>query len=335
MAGIRWPPEDAEPVQTRALTTSDLISDDDRSVAADSWSVKSDYGSTLDDEQRQVDASDVLSSGGTFRAASDYSSDKDEPEAEMENSMLGLLSYWESIYTDEIANFHENGHVGEVWFGVEVMETIAVWIKNLCANFHQGHSGSLGDGTVPKPNPGEEVSKVLASWSVLDIGTGNGLFLQELAKQGFSDLTGIDYCDGAINLARNVADRDGCSSIKFLIDDVLETKLEKQYQLVTDKGALDSIGLHPDGAARRLLFWGSVSKLVAPGGILVITTCNTTKDGLVQEAESFHLKPAATDVQVLSKFRYLDHIDSYPSFSFGGLEGRSVATVALERRLEA
>ncbi|CAN6446046.1 unnamed protein product [Victoria cruziana] len=270
MAGIRWPPEDAEPVQqTRALTAPDLISDDDRSVAADSWSVKSDYGSTLDDEQRQVDASDVLSSGGTFPAASDYSSDKDEPEAEMDNSMLGLLSYWDSAYTDELTNFHEHGHVGEVWFGAEVMEIIVVWIKNLCANFHPGDSGSLGDVTVPKPNPGEEVSKVLASWSVLDIGTGNGLFLQELGKQGFSDLTGIDYCEGAINLARNVAERDGFPSIKFLIDDVLDIKLEKQYQLVTDKGALDSIGLHPDGPARRLLYWESVSKLVIPGGILV------------------------------------------------------------------
>jgi hypothetical protein len=30
----------------------EIASDDGRSVAADSWSIKSDYGSTLDDEQR-------------------------------------------------------------------------------------------------------------------------------------------------------------------------------------------------------------------------------------------------------------------------------------------
>lgn len=73
MAGIRWPLEDSELLQARAPNTADLISDDDRSIAADSWSIKSDYGSTLDDDQRHVDASDALSSGN-FRAASDYRS---------------------------------------------------------------------------------------------------------------------------------------------------------------------------------------------------------------------------------------------------------------------
>lgn len=33
----------------------------------------------------------------------------------------------------------------------------------------------------------------------------------------FSDLTGVDYSEGAINLARNLADRDGFSSINFLV----------------------------------------------------------------------------------------------------------------------
>lgn len=74
MAGIRWPPEDPDLIHTRAtqtVTASDLISDDDRSVAADSWSIKSDYGSTLDDDQRHVDASELLSTCN-LHAASDY-----------------------------------------------------------------------------------------------------------------------------------------------------------------------------------------------------------------------------------------------------------------------
>lgn len=44
-----------------------------------------------------------------------YSSDKDEPDAEAETSMLGLQSYWDSAYADELANFREHGHAGEVW----------------------------------------------------------------------------------------------------------------------------------------------------------------------------------------------------------------------------
>lgn len=56
------PPEDTEVFTGRPpATTSDLISDDDRSIAADSWSIKSDYGSTLDDDQRHADASEALS----------------------------------------------------------------------------------------------------------------------------------------------------------------------------------------------------------------------------------------------------------------------------------
>lgn len=35
---------------------------------------------------------------------------------------------------------------------------------------------------------------------------------------------------------------------------MLDTKLDGQFKLVTDKGTLDAIGLHPDGPARRFKF---------------------------------------------------------------------------------
>lgn len=73
MAGTRLQPEDPDLSQQNRTgsAVADLISDDDRSIAADSWSIKSEYGSTLDDEQRQTDASEVLAAG-SIRAASDY-----------------------------------------------------------------------------------------------------------------------------------------------------------------------------------------------------------------------------------------------------------------------
>lgn len=43
------------------------------------------------------------------------SSDKEEPDAEVEPSMLGLQSYWDATYADELTNFHEHGHTGEIW----------------------------------------------------------------------------------------------------------------------------------------------------------------------------------------------------------------------------
>ncbi|KAL6498152.1 hypothetical protein OROGR_028549 [Orobanche gracilis] len=116
MAGIRLPTEDSDVAQAvRQVAAVDLISDDDRSVAADSWSIKSDYGSTLDDDQRQADAAEALSSAAN-PAASDYGSDKDESDADAVSSMLGFQRYWDATYADELINFREHGHAGEVWY---------------------------------------------------------------------------------------------------------------------------------------------------------------------------------------------------------------------------
>ncbi|CAL4964891.1 unnamed protein product [Urochloa decumbens] len=190
-------------------------------------------------------------------------------------------------------------------FGTEVMDVRVGWTKNLCS------------------------SKDLPSCSVLDIGTGSGRLLQQLAKQGFSDLTGIDYSEGAIELARNLAIHDGFEHINFLVDDVLESKLERRFELVMDEGTLDAIGLHPDGPVKRMMYWQSVASLVSPGGILVITSCSRTKDELVQEVENFNQRKLgamgseglpASDAAV---FSYLDHVRSYPS-----VDSSCITTVA-------
>ncbi|KAL3813289.1 hypothetical protein ACJIZ3_014557 [Penstemon smallii] len=332
MAGIRLPPEDADVSQAaRQISAVDLISDDDRSIAADSWSIKSDYGSTLDDDQRHADAAEALSAP-PYRASSDYSSDKEEPDAETASSMLGFQSYWDAAYADEITNFREHGHAGEVWFGSDVMENVATWTKNVCLEIFQRH--------LPNTNclPSGQSETDLSGWSVLDVGTGNGLLLQELAKQGFNDLTGTDYSEGAIDLARSLADRDGFSNVKFLVDDVLDTKLDRKFQLVTDKGTLDAIGLHPDGHIKRVMYWDSVAGLVAPGGLLIITSCNSTKDELIQEVEAFNQRTSQEPETIFNQdrnrgppFQYIDHIRSYPTFMFGGSVGSRVATVAFLR----
>ncbi|XP_034208250.1 EEF1A lysine methyltransferase 2-like, partial [Prunus dulcis] len=149
----------------------------------------------------------------------------------------------------------------------------------------------------------------------------------------FSDLTGTDYSEGAIDLARSLAGRVGLPNIHFLVDDVLDTKLERQFQLVGDKGTLDAIGLHPDGSIKRVMYWDSVSRLVAPGGVLVITSCNSTKDELVQEVESFNQRSVTQehDETPKDKFQYLSHVRTYPTFMFGGSVGSRVATVAFLR----
>ncbi|XP_062206547.1 uncharacterized protein LOC133908503 [Phragmites australis] len=349
MTGIRLTPEEPEvPVGTPPrpqLPPSvagpcggglEMASDDERSVAADSWSVRSEYGSTLDDDQRYADAAEVLAaataSANFPSAASDYCSDKDDQDpGEVEGSMLGLQSYWDASYSEDLANFQEHGHAGEIWFGADVMDTVAVWTKNLCNIIPGGISS--GDDSIKC----EVDEKVFSNYPVLDVGTGNGLLLQALAKQGFTDLTGTDYSEGAIELAKHLAAHDGFAAINFLVDDILETKLDRKFKIITDKGTLDAIGLHPDGRAKRIMYWESISNLVEPGGIVVITSCNNTKDELLQEVEDFSKKrfykenmdESAVDVSQI--LRYIDHVRTYPTIMFGGVEGSQVCTVAFQR----
>lgn len=69
-------------------------------------------------------------------------------------------------------------------FGADVMEVVASWTKGLCVdlsqkelqNHHENDNSDLD-------KQGKKID--LADWSVLDVGTGNGLLLQELAKQGY------------------------------------------------------------------------------------------------------------------------------------------------------
>lgn len=56
------------------------------------------------------------------------------------------------------------------------------WTKNLCANMSSAKDAA--EGSSSNSESGETVGD-LSTWSVLDVGTGNGLLLQELAKQGY------------------------------------------------------------------------------------------------------------------------------------------------------
>ena len=59
------------------------------------------------------------------------------------------------------------------------MDTVAIWTKSLC---------SIIEGKIPfgQDSIKNEVDENLFSnYPVLDVGTGNGLLLQALAKQGY------------------------------------------------------------------------------------------------------------------------------------------------------
>ena len=68
-------------------------------------------------------------------------------------SVLGTREHWDAVYKRELQTFQEYGDTGEIWFGEESMTRLIRWMQK---------------------------HKIPLDASVLDIGTGNGVFLVEL-----------------------------------------------------------------------------------------------------------------------------------------------------------
>ena len=55
------------------------------------------------------------------------------------------------------------------------------------------------------------------SYSILDLGCGNGRILLELGKKGYTCLTGVDYSPKAIELASAFSVDQGLPSIQWKV----------------------------------------------------------------------------------------------------------------------
>ena len=101
-----------------------------------------------------------------------------------------------------------------------------------------------------------------------------------------------------------------------------------RFDLITDKGTFDAVGLSDGAAASRRLYAGAAARLLKPGGLLVITSCNSTMQELC--GHMWGSTGHADDPQAQA-FKYVDHVRTYPTFRFGGCEGSRVCTVAFQR----
>ena len=101
-------------------------------------------------------------------------------DEELPASELGTKEYWDKAYSTENDNYDKHGLEGEFWFGEESMDRVIKW--------HARHK-----------------DWVSLSSSVLDLGCGNGHAAISLSAEGFQDVTGVDYCQAAVNLASKIA----------------------------------------------------------------------------------------------------------------------------------
>lgn len=100
---------------------------------------------------------------------------------ELDESELGTQEYWDKCYKSQVKNFRNHGDVGDVWFGEDSMDRVCRWIfKN------------------------ETITK---NSRIIDLGCGNGMFLIELAREGYENLIGVDYSADAIVLSKEIAEK--------------------------------------------------------------------------------------------------------------------------------
>ncbi|VVC87650.1 unnamed protein product [Leptidea sinapis] len=214
-------------------------------------------------------------------------------EDELNPSELGTQSYWQEAYSKELRNFEQHGDTGEVWFGEDSALRVIECICN-CG--------------IEKNAP------------IIDLGCGNGYTLLELAREGFTNLLGVDYCTEAIDLAQKVCNAE-FPSLRFQVFDIVNddiSKLGSKFSVIHDKGTYDAIGLCPDNAKiNRLKYMDQVYSMLEDNGIFVITSCNWTEEELKK--------------QFSEKFKVKQVIPS-PQFKFGGKVGSVVSSVVFVKQ---
>jgi hypothetical protein len=151
------------------------------------------------------------------------------------------------------------------------------------------------------------------------------------------EMVGVDYSPASIQLARQVdsqrlqilnEDREAGELAEIMFDkwDLLSEMpgswLGEGFDVVLDKGTFDAISLMPcegDAAHPCEVYREKVTELIKPGAFLFITSCNWTKEELLD-----WLGGEGSQLAFFDEARY-------PTFTFGGQTGQSVVTVVLRR----
>jgi len=119
-------------------------------------------------------------------------------------------------------------------------------------------------------------SRNLSAGTFLDIGTGPGTQAIELAKRGFT-VTGVDLADAAIEKAKALS-----AEVRWMQDDVLQTKLSEAFDFVFDRGCF-----HVIAPESRPTYVATLKRLVKPGGAAFIKCFSVEQPGMERGPHRF------------------------------------------------
>ena len=108
--------------------------------------------------------------------------------------------------------------------------------------------------------------------SALDLGTGPGTQAIHLSRRGFN-VTATDISAAAIRLAREKAQKQGFE-IAWEQDDILDTSLDRQFDLIFDRGCFHVLAPERRGDYVRI-----VSSLLKTGGYLFLKCFSRLQPG--------------------------------------------------------
>lgn len=226
-----------------------------------------------------------------------------EDTTKLNSSKLGTKQYWDDFYKLERNNFEENtDDTGERWFDDNNAEDKMV----------QFLDDNLGQYSIKSDS------------SMIDLGTGNGHLLFALKENEFNGkMVGIDYSHESVKFATEIARVNQIDGITFERADIFANDWNpEKFDIVLDKGTLDAIALSglktTDDKPITSIYNKVINKLLNPGGVFLITSCNFTQDELIKIIEDEYLQ--------------MWEIVDYPVFEFGGVKGTTICTIAFTKK---
>lgn len=144
------------------------------------------------------------------------------------------------------------------------------------------------------------------------------MMLIELAREGFKNLTGVDYSSNSIKLSQKIA-KDQDLEIAFKVTDLLSLESVEglgKFKIAHDKGTYDAVALMENPKEKRAKYIKNVCSLMEDDGLFIITSCNFTEKELL---ESF-----------TGTFTKL-HVIPTQTFQFGGKIGNVVTSIVFKK----